>query len=463
MDLISIKFSNCKHVYPVSLAEPGEVEKKKAVTVSNFLMPVLNQADACGFTISSIVGDRPVRSWILGLKYSGFYSCELCLAQGTLHADKVVFHPDEQAQPRDYNEMQDILINLPKLKKIKNEEERRHATKGMQFRSPIWNRPENPLELVCIDSMHAIFSGLCERMLHNTFRITKRNKYAKKSLKNKINIDELSEAILRVRFPSEFSRRSREVSNYKSGELRNLILILSPLTYHATRKYRQVQELWTLVSYLIRVHLLEEEEYQKIDTEVNIKELLAYTEQLYLRVFGLKNFTYNTHVFFKHLPQMRVDQQSLDKTSAFIFESSYSVIRTSFGSVQSVGLQILKNIILKKYASHHYCKPNLKLKEKTCLTTDDSLIVKRTGEILKIIKFKSEDIIKTKQVDLQETHFYYCNRTKFLNLSKCGWWSFRHVSRKTVYITKEDIWGKAILVGDAIMTCPLDTLHETAN
>ena len=333
----------------------------------------------------------------------------------------------------------------------------------MKCKTALWNRAENPLELVCIDSMHAVFSGVIKRMLHNTFKLSGRNKFAHNSIKKKIDMLELSEAILRVRFPSEFSRRSREISNFKSGELRNLVLFLSPLIYKATSKYRKVQELWTLVSFLIRIHLLDEEKYQKIDSEVNIKTLLAYTEKLYLHVFGLKNFTYNTHVFFKHLPDMRVEGQSLEKTSAFPFESFYSIIRNSFGSSQSVGLQILRNIMLNKYSGTHYCLPKLTLKEETTLNNEDSLIVKKTGEILKIVKFKQDGIIKTKQVDVQEAHFYYSNRNKFLNLSTCGWWYFRHISRKTIYITKEDIWGKAILVADCVMTCPLDTLHETAN
>ena len=380
-----------------------------------------------------------------------------------LHEGKVVFHPDEHAEPRDYNEVQDILLNLPKLKKIKNLENRRDALKGIRCKSPIWDRPENPLELINIDSMHAIFSGLCERMLHNTFRIASRNKYTKSSLDQKLDVQELSEAILSVRFPSEFSRRSREISNYKSGEIRNLILFLSPLTYHATKKYRLLQELWTLIAFLIRVHLLEERDYVKVNGDINLRELLSYTEKLYLQVFGINNFTYNTHAFFKHLPQMRVDGQSLEKCSAFIFESSYSVIRQSFGTVRSVGLQILRNILLNKYSLKHFCHHKLKLKEDTTLNNEDSLIVNKAGEVLKIIKFKANGVIKTKKVELQETHFYYNNRTKFLNLSKCGWWAFRHISNKTVHVRKKDIWGKAILVGDAIMTCPSDTLHETAN
>ena len=464
VDLISAKFPNCKHVYPVSLAEPGDsVQKKDVITVNTFLMPVLKQADECGFTVTNIVGDRPIRSWILGLKYSGFYSCEQCLAKGMLHEGKVVFHPDEHADSRDYNEMQDIILNLDTLTKIKNREKRRDAMKGIRCKSPIWDRPENPLELVNIDPMHAIFSGICERMLHNTFRIASRNKYTKSSIDKKLDVQELSETILSVRFPSEFSRRAREISNYKSGEIRNLILFLSPLTYNATRKFRLLQEVWTLMAFLIRVHLLEEAEYSKIKEEVNLSELLSYTEQLYLKVFGISNFTYNTHVFFKHLPEMRIDGQSLEKSSAFIFESSYSVIRHSFGTVRSVGLQILRNILLSKYSLKHYCRPSLKLKEDTTLNNEDSLIVNTAGEVLKIIKFKANGVIKTKKVEVQETHFYYSNRTKFLNLSNCGWWAFRHISNKTVYVRKKDIWGKAILVGESIMTCPLDTLHETAH
>ena len=169
--------------------------------------------------------------------------------------------------------------------------------------------------------------------------------------------------------PREFSRRARDLqmSVYKAAEYRNLVLFFFPLVIQCIQRNAKERNLWLWLAYMVRSCILPSNEFHNFNTDV-VNGCCVNFYKMYEKLFGLKNTTYNTHIVYSHLIEIRA-HGPLTLTSAFPFESFYGELRNCFVPRTNSPLkQIMQKILLKRKLSHHVCQKNiLYSSHETCL------------------------------------------------------------------------------------------------
>jgi hypothetical protein len=112
-------------------------------------------------------------------------------------------------------------------------------------------------------------------------------------------VTQLSEKLLAVKNPSEFSRRTRiiDFANFKAQEWRNLILFYFPLVISSIQERKNEKQLWLLLAFIVRAYTLPEEHYEDILLKVNLKISKRYSIKN-LKVTLEKNTVYIMSTFF---------------------------------------------------------------------------------------------------------------------------------------------------------------------
>lgn len=513
MDVYSVRFFNCNLVYPHTIVRP--VQKKYKVDPKPYFRDFINDLKNNDLIIKMFIGDNPKRALAReALCHSSLYACEYCSQRA---ASFVIFekqvrakkkHLEEQIKvieqkieglksddEHDRSEVKDLIaikdtlnISLKDITKKKksqvvwpsstrNGEPRTQENvleivnqieqnpnltpdekKGFVGRSPLLSLEtydfvrDTPCEY-----MHGVCLGTVKRLVELTFNVgINRTRITKRKL---TPISSFNTRIGTVKVVFECSRRARSLdfAVWKGQEFRNLVLFFFPVVIDCLEENAQERKLWLFVAYVVRACTLPQKEFKDIDLNT-IESCCEKYYKLYERLFGQQNCSYNTHIVFSHIIEMRAHGPLTD-TSAFGFENFYGEMRNSFtpGTVSPLK-QIMSKVLLKRALDHHVCKPKLLFTNYETSLECNNLIYTYTNKMYNFYRIEEITGNKLNCVKIVTSDMSYPS------VPNLNWRSVGHVKLEQITSEKKMIdskfAGKVIKVNDTLVTCPRNVLQE---
>ena len=288
IDTYSIKFNDCKNIYPIRCIKPYNRIKYNE---QESLAIVLNDINANQFVIDTAVCDNPKRSILRNaLCHSSTYACEYCEASAVSYVCPVKKEnvsqelsninsqierlevKSLQSHREDQEIVEEILTDLrmrhiSEKKKIKSghlvwpsstkfgklrtiaairdisthiatgrnsdeesEELSRSERVGIVGTSLLLTQPYfNMIRDIPAEYMHSVCLGVVKRLLELTFKIGQSRD--SNSTRKLCAPKQYNDKICHIRVPREFSRRGRymDLSVMKAQEMRNVVLFFFPL------------------------------------------------------------------------------------------------------------------------------------------------------------------------------------------------------------------------------------------
>ena len=515
MDVFSLRFQNCKTVYPHTIVRPLNKYKVKG---KPYLEKFIKDVDENDCVIKAFVGDSLKRSDVRdSLGHSSSFACEYCFTKATSieisnsevekkkelkDQKKIIIDRIEKLQSEeDIDEEQimtlqlildrltDTLKNVSKTRKqlvwpssslngeprtkdkilaiIQNIEQDENSTmtkdekKGIVGRSPLLNLDYFDYVLcVTAEYMHSMCIGVIKRLIELTFNVGIQRK---RNTKRKLSPPSLfNDLMSKIKVVGDFSRRVRalDFAVLKAQEFRNIAIIFFPIVIECIEPSAEERKLWLYISYVMRACVLPTKEYQQINDNL-VKELSEKFYKLYEKLFSAKNCSYNTHVVGGHLPEIRA-LGPLTLTSAFGFEHFYGEMRQSFApSTISPLKQIMTKVLMKRALGHHSCQSSIKLSNKDTERECNSLIytyIHKVYKFYQIVDFnEDEKLLNCKEILKSE---YFFEETPNLDWAKVGLFQEEELQDQIVKIEKIFVAGKLIRVNNLLITCPNNVLLE---
>ena len=362
LDVLAIRFKNCKTVYPYRIFKQGTVTK---LSVEDFLTPVIEEINQSPLRLHLLICDAPKRAYLRKLKcHSGFNSCEYCVIPG-IYVSSVVF-PTRQspAALRTDSKFREIGLNVQMNPKLPDD-----YCCGIKGASPLFNLDNfDMVHHIPIEYMHNICLGVCRKLMKHFFgESSQRNK------RNTAKVKAINSQLLNVKTPSEFSRRPREldISNYKASEFKYIMLAYYPIFWSVLTE--EENQLFSVLCFLIRALTLPDKYYSIIITKYNVEEMAMMFCRQYEVMFSEGSMSYNMHAI-QHLPLVR-NLGPLTDTSTFCFEDYFSELKRSFSpGTPSIGKQILNSFFFRRcQEKSHKCKKKI-LYNPSSSSSSDSII-----------------------------------------------------------------------------------------
>ena len=307
--------------------------------------------------------------------------------------------------------------------------------------------------------LHCVCLGVTKRLTELTFDVGNlRPRITNRKLSLASNFNTL---MIGIKVPGEFSRRVRalDFAVMKGQEFRNLILFFFPIIIACIEKPAGERRLWLLFSYMIRACAIPNDEFQNV-SPTDIKYCYENFYELYETLFGQRNYSYNTHIVFSHIEEIRQDEP-LTENSAFIFENFYGEMRRSFTpGVVSPLKQIMQKIYLKRNLQKHTCTSLIKYSNyETALESNMYIYTfyQNNYFLYRIIDTTEEDNVLCVEIEKKKHDF---EETPTLDWGKVGVFQAVPEGTEVVVIEKKDIAGKLIKVLDLFITCPKNILKE---
>ena len=456
IDVYSTRIIGFKQVYPHRLVRPLT---KAYANDQHHLNLVVQDLNASDFDINHFVGDNPVRARAkMVLNHASLFPCEYCFCIGTRmkintpgmrQKTKIVWPASSRhsGEPKTSEAVLDIVNEIeanPNMDRLEK--------KGVVGRSCLFSIPnfdfirDSPAEY-----MHNCCLGVVKRMLELTFNVgEKRSRLTKRKLSSTA---EFNQCMAETKVTRETSRRARklDLAVMKAQEMRNLLLLFFPHVLQCIESNAKERKLWLLLVFMIRSCTLPTEEFLPYHIEI-LDEVCAAFYELYEKLFGQVNCTYNTHVVGSHLMDMRA-HGPLTLTSAFGFEAFYGEMRHAFApGTQSTLKQILQKVLLKRSLSHHQCENTLFFSEKDTPLECNSLVYSfkhNEHKMYKILAVEKNNLLCYPQGR------YKCSfrEVKDLDFASIGVYKTGGVSEEPVILPKSDVSGKVFLVGDLPNKC----------
>lgn len=211
---------------------------------------------------------------------------------------------------------------------------------------------------------------------------------------------------------------------------------------------------------MVRSCTVPSQEFSVIDLD-KIEAASIEFYELYEKLFGPGNCTYNTHVFVSHLIDMRAHGPLTD-TSAFVFESFYGEMRHAFTpGTQSQLKQIFQKKLIKRSLSYHCCENSVHYAAQDSPVECNSLVYcyeRNVHKMYKIVEVRKNTLLCHKQGKF-ETNFKETSNLH-LNWSHVGVYKKGSVMDTAVELQKSQICGKVLNVGEYLITCPNNVLKE---
>ena len=383
------------------------------------------------------------------------YLC-VSLKELSKHQSKVVwpYSSSKNAEPRTTEKVIDIVNRIENGENLSSDQ-----SKGVVGRSPLLALENFNFVLdVPTEYLHCMCLGCIKRLVELTFNVgPSRPRITKRKL---TPVSVFNALIANIKGPCEFSRRVRalDFSVWKGQEFRNLALFFFPIVLDCLPENAKERRLWLLLAFMMRACVIPTPEFQLTE----IKDIEYCSDQyykLYEKLFGVLNCTYNTHIVFSHILEIRT-HGPLTLTSAFGFEQFYGEIRNSYtpGTVATLK-QILQKVYLRRSLSRHTCKPKITFKlNDTSLECNNLIYTFRFGEyqLYKIVHISETDFncvkIKTENATFRGA--------TTLPWKKVGVFKLNEFSQESVKIKPENVAGKVVKVNDVLLTCPLNVLDE---
>ena len=479
-----------------------------------YLAEVINDIKDNNLTITQYIGDNPKTSMAKECKwFSAWYPCKYCYAKGTkieieknsrtrknlcqqisLIEEKIINCQSQFPTQENDMKIQNLESLKKELQKTLNSMKRKtnilwpSSTMNSQHRSRqsildiIEKNEQNEIHTIdeCkgvvgrsllldienfdfvydtpAEYLHSGCLGCVKRLVELTFDVgmnRPRNTKRKLLPTKKFNI-----LMLKIKVPKEFPRRARclDFSVFKGQEYRNLAIFFFPLIVECLESDAREKELWLNLAYMMRATLIPTEEFSNIDINA-VNESCTHFYKLYETLFSEQNCTYNVHVFFSHLLEIRT-HGPLTETSAFKFESFYGEVRRSFvPGTPSPLKQILKNIYLKRVLRKHICAPKVFLSNYDTSLESNKLIycyTRKTYSIYQIAEINGTNIMCNK-IGLYPVLF---QDTPNIDWASVGVFRKGGVSSENTNLQTSIVKGKVLLVGKYLITCPFNVLNE---
>ena len=200
------------------------------------------------------------------------------------------------------------------------------------------------------------------------------------------------------------------------------------------------------------------EEFRAIDLS-EIRDSCEIFYKLFEELFGIENCSYNVHVVCSHILEIRT-HGPLTETSAFKFESFYGEMRRSFvpGTISPLK-QILKNVLLKRALSKHVFANNIFISNYDTPLESNKLIYcyeKKKYLIYEISDINDNELICHKVGQYPVTFDEIPSR----QWSNIGVFRKGGTSSEKTLLKTSQIRGKVLLVGNYLLTCPINVLNE---
>ena len=418
LDTYSVKFDNCRNIYPIRIIKPCE---KFKFDEQEQLRLVLEDINDNHLVIECAVLDNPKRSDVRCAKCaSAKFGCEYCencaisfvdSQKKSLTLIRKNYYIKEKNISQEIKQLQltqtqsdddnETLLNLREtlatlieekenelrkkgrkkitwpastmggnlrtvdgIKHISNEIEINpeilkndpEFCKGIKGKSLMLDQPffDITKDLPC-EYMHLVCLGVVKRMIELNFKVGENRE---RQTKRKLSAPNLfNELIKCIQVCREFSRRCRNLDFgvMKASEFRNIVLFFFIIVLDCIEdEFEDDKRIWLHLVYMIRACVLPNNEFTNID-KTSIESACKKFYILYEKLYGQVNCVYSIHVV-SHLLLVRGDKPLTHK-SAFKFESFFSEMKNLYhpGTVSSLK-QILQNCYMKRMLEYHHCK-----------------------------------------------------------------------------------------------------------
>lgn len=226
MDVYSIKFKNCRNIYPIKIIKPFNRFKYNEQEEIAKVVADLNENNV---DIDTAVFDNLKRSVAKNVKsHAATHPCEYCECGAVSYMDenmnrhKLTWPPSTMnGRPRTLTAIRRIVNSI----ETDNEPPSKNYLKGIKGRSVFLDQPNFDMILdMPTEYMHSVCLGLVKKMVELTYSLGKKRVTVTK--KKRLDTKLFNDLICKVKVFRECSRRCRnlETSVYKALEYRNLIL-----------------------------------------------------------------------------------------------------------------------------------------------------------------------------------------------------------------------------------------------
>ena len=327
LDTYSIKFNQCRNIYPTRLIKPSE---RFRYDEQEHIKDVLDDLNDNDVVIDCCVLENPKRGVMKCMKTAaaknGCDYCKNCAVsfENPKTGRKQITWPSST--------MTGNLRTMEKIKEIVNKIEENpnivksdpDYCKGIKGRSHLLDQPYfNMLTDVHCEYMHCVCLGVIKRMVEVNFKVGENRD---RKTKRKLSSPQLfNDKIRSIQLTRECSRRCRnlDLSVMKASEYRNLLIFFFPIVLECIEdEFKNDKRVWLHLVYMIRGCIIPNDEYRKID-ESTIESASKKFYILYEKLYGQINCTYSVHIVSSHLLPIR-GNQPLTYKSAFKFESFFS-------------------------------------------------------------------------------------------------------------------------------------------
>ena len=333
--------------------------------------------------------------------------------------------------------------------------------KGINGRSLLLDIPYfNIVNDMPVEYLHSTCLGVGKRMLELTFSV---GETRQRNSKRKLSPPQLfNDQMASIKVTRDSSRRARNLdfSVMKGQEIRNIILIFFPLVVNCIEQAAKERRLWLLFSYMTRLCVLPEAEFDQIE---NANDILEYCSKhfynLYEKLFNSRNCTYYVHSIGSHVSKIRC-HGPLTFTSAFGFESFYAELRNSFTpGTRSPLKQAAQRILFKRSVGQHCCQATIFYSPKETPYESNCQIYTFSDNEYSLFKIIS---VENDSMTCQAVGKYKKSypETPTLDWSKIGVFKAGGISNEIVSVDKINIAGKFLKVDDLFITCPNNVLLE---
>ena len=459
LDVFSLKMKNCKCVYPIRIIRP--LGKYRGIDSQQQLRIFLDDVKSQGKHICQFLGDNQKRSTALNsLGHASWYPCEYCFSRGVPLKIKTGHNTSKtkitwpastaNGEPRTRDKIENILENIEHL----GPRER----KGVVGPSALLRLPNFDIvrDTPC-EYLHSTCLGVIKRSVSLTFSVGESR--PRKTNRKLSNPSQFNVLMLKIKLPKESSRRARELdfAVLKGAEFRNLAIFFFPLILECIEDGEEEREMWLCLAYMVRACIVPSEEFRYIN--INIVEMCSKKiYQIYEKLFGAVNCTYNTHTVFSHIMEIRA-HGPLTETSTFPFESFYGEMKNCYvPGTPSPLKQAFKKILLKRALSHCCEIPITYSNTETSMQNDTLIYVWKYNQhnMYKIVDIIDDDLICHKIVK-SECSFEDAD----LPWKTVGVFEFEEIDySEFIEIDKNEVCGKVISVQKYLITCPLNILRE---
>ena len=272
-----------------------------------------------------------------------------------------------------------------------------------------------------------------------------------------------------IKYPSEFKRRAREtldIKQMKGAEFRNLALFAFHLVANLFPDGSEVKKLWILSGYILRINLLNDEEYinARSKNKIPLTEIYRRWMRTFQGVFGKKSMVHNVHMV-GHWDIAR-KLGPFTETSLFREESSYGRLQKRFhAGTTNIGKQAMQKFVYCEMALGHRDSKTPKFNTKDLSKTDDSVMYLQNGDFVKLTRTKTDEEDNCK-------YFVKRFKTEAYRPPECPDLTFTYIQvRKLVCLADDEeeldisnpqqrVLAKGVLAGTLLLAVPNGILME---